>query len=314
MRADLLHVVTAVSNPIRWASRTALARAAIGEWIADGANVTLVECAYGDRDYELADIPGVNHIPVRARTVVWGKECLLNIGVSRLPHDARYIAALDADIHFRKRSWAAETVHALQLYPVVQPWVDAYDLGPNDEHLQAHKSFCSLHQAGKPVVPTGPRFWKFAGGPYDYSHTGYGWAYTRAFLDEVGGLIEIAGMGSADHHMAYALVGEVDSSMPSAEVSSAYADALRRWQMRAIQAANYKLGSVPQTIEHAFHGRKEARGYQSRWSMFLEHGFDPETDLKRNSYGVLEFAGNKPDLERTFEQYLRSRDEDVGSA
>jgi hypothetical protein len=42
-------------------------------------------------------------------------------------------------------------------------------------------------------------------------------------------------------------------------------------------------------------------------------GFDPSTDLKRNTDGVLEFAGNKPDLERAFDRYLRSREEDVNT-
>jgi hypothetical protein len=32
--------------------------------------------------------------------------------------------------------------------------------------------------------------------------------------------------------------------------------------------------------------------------------------LKRNSYGVLEFSGNKPDFERMFDNYLRAREED----
>ena len=45
--------------------------------------------------------------------------------------------------------------------------------------------------------------------------------------------------------------------------------------------------------------------------MFLEHGFDPATDLKRNSFRVIEFAGNKPGLERAFDRYLRAREEDV---
>lgn len=313
MRADLLHVVTAVTNPIRWKSRIALARDAIRAWVAEGANVTVVECANGERPYELDDIAGATHIPVRAYTVSWSKESLINIGIGRLPQDAKYIMTADADIHFRKRGWAAETVQALQLYSVLQPWTDAYDLGPNDEHLQAHKSFCSLYASGKPVVPTGPKFWKFAGGAYDYSHTGFVWAWTRRFLEEVGGLIEVAGMGSADHHMAYGLVGQIDKSLPGA-VSGSYANALRRWQMRAVRSANFKIGAVPQTIEHRFHGRKEKRGYISRWDMFLRHGFDPETDLKRNTYGVIEFAGNKPGLERDFEAYLRSRDEDVDSA
>jgi hypothetical protein len=32
--------------------------------------------------------------------------------------------------------------------------------------------------------------------------------------------------------------------------------------------------------------------------MFIERQFNPHADLKRNSYGVLEFSGSKPDLER----------------
>jgi hypothetical protein len=44
--------------------------------------------------------------------------------------------------------------------------------------------------------------------------------------------------------------------------------------------------------------------------MFISQKFDPFTDLKRNSYGVLEFSGSKPDLERLFHNYLRDREED----
>ena len=31
---------------------------------------------------------------------------------------------------FRRDDWAMATLHALQHYDVVQPWSDAYDLGP----------------------------------------------------------------------------------------------------------------------------------------------------------------------------------------
>ena len=39
--------------------------------------------------------------------------------------------------------------------------------------------------------------------------------------------------------------------------------------------------------------------------------FNPLEDLRRNSFGVLEFDGNKPELEREFDRYLRSRQEDA---
>jgi len=38
--------------------------------------------------------------------------------------------------------------------------------------------------------------------------------------------------------------------------------------------------------------------------MFLDCGFDPVTDIKRNTFGVLEFLGIKPKLERAFDRYL----------
>jgi hypothetical protein len=47
--------------------------------------------------------------------------------------------------------------------------------------------------------------------------------------------------------------------------------------------------------------------------MFLDCGFDPAIDLKRNTFGVLEFSGVKPNLERAFDRYLRSREEDVNT-
>jgi hypothetical protein len=312
---ETLYVVTCVANPLRWQSRIALARAAIVDWLREGnVHVTLAECVYGSRGYDLANLAGerVTHVPLRATTMAWSKECLLNLAIAKLPPGAAKIAALDADITFRRAGWATETLASLDLYPVVQPWDTAYDLGPHDEHVQTHKSFASLFHAGKPVVAAGERFWKFNGGPYEYAHTGYAWAWGRRTLDHIGGLFEVGGMGSGDHHMAHGLIGEEARSLPK-DVSAGYRNAVASWASRAAAEVNGKLGFVHGTIEHPFHGRKADRGYQSRWKMFLDHGFDPATDLKRNTHGVLEFSGSKPDLERSFDRYLRSRNEDVNS-
>lgn len=317
MRAETLHIVTCVANPIRWESRIRLAIEAIKNWLQEpNVHVTLVECAYGARPFDLValgDHSRVTHVPVRATTLVWNKECLLNLGIQRLPHDAKYIGTFDADVHFRKPGWAAETVHALQLYPVVQPWKTAYDLGPNDSHIQTHTSFASIFHEGRPVSPTGPKFWKHDGGPYDYAHSGFAWAWVREILDRIGGLFEAGGMGSGDHHMALAIAGVADKSMPG-DTDPEYRNAVMLWQQRALTHINGKLGYVPGTIEHQFHGSKRRRYYVDRWGMFVTHQFSPSRDLKRNTFGVLEFAGNKPALEREFDRYLRSRFEDSNMA
>jgi hypothetical protein len=119
-------------------------------------------------------------------------------------------------------------------------------------------------------------------------------------------------MGSGDYHMALGMVGNYKASVP-ASVSVGYANSIASWATRATIEVNGKLGFVRGTIEHPFHGRKSDRGYQTRWKMFLDSGFDPSIDLKRNTYGVLEFSGAQPNLERAFDRYLRAREEDVNT-
>jgi len=158
MHPHLLHVITAVSNPLRLKSRIKLYRAFEAHMVASGVQLTVVECAYGKRDYECADTPGVRHIQVRAKSLVWAKENLINIGIARACQDdseARYFGVFDADIYFRSPTWAADTVHALQIYDVIQPWSTAYDLGPKGEHIAAHTSFCKQLFLGAPVC--GPK-------------------------------------------------------------------------------------------------------------------------------------------------------------
>jgi hypothetical protein len=275
-----------------------------------GVSLTVIECAYGEEDHRCA-IEGVNHIAVRAKTRVWNKENLLNIGVHRTP-EARYIAWIDADVVFRREDWALATLQALQHYDVLQPWSDAYDLGPNGEHMAVHRSFCRQYFHRQPMVPTCHPYWNGDGGPNIYPHSGYAWAMTRQAFDWVGGLFELGGMGSGDHHMALALIGRADASVP-AGVHETYRREVERWEGRALRHINRNIGYTAGTIEHMFHGRKSDRGYHSRWEMFVKNAFDPLDDLKRNSHGVLEFASNKPELRHDFDLYLQSRNEDINS-
>jgi hypothetical protein len=301
MNSSQLHVVTVIANPIRWKSRVALYKDFERNMIESGVQLTLVECAYGDRPFELDGNPLVNHVGVRAKSVLWNKENLINIGISRLPGDAKYIAWIDADISFRKKDWAFETVHSLQQYDFVQPWSDCYDLGPNDDHIAVHRSFCRLWHDRKPIVPSG--------GNYQFAHPGYAWAATRTALDWLGGLIETAALGAGDHHMALGLIGRVAESVPG-NITPSYLRPLLQWQARARTHIAGNISYVPGSIEHAWHGSKDKRKYVDRWSIITKYQFDPDRDLKRNSWGVLELAGNKPELRHAIDAYFRARDED----
>ena len=301
---DTLHVVTAIANPIRWESRLRLYREFEQHMLDSGVRLTVVECAYGDRPHELAGAH-INHVPVRSKTLVWNKENLLNLGFARLPHDWKHAAWIDADVEFRKPGWAGETVHALQQYDIVQPWSDCYDQGPDDDHLAAHRSFARMVQDGQKIAVSDEGAGRFA-------HPGYAWAATRRALTLLGGLVETAALGAGDHHMALALIGRVLESVPGG-VTEGYLRPLLRWQDRATQHIAQNIGYVPGTIEHGWHGSKEKRAYIDRWTILTRNSFDPEADLIRNTWGVLELAGSKPALRRDIDRYFRSRDEDSNS-
>jgi hypothetical protein len=66
---ETLYIVACVTNPLRWRSRIALARAALADWLKEpNVHITLAECAYGSRGWDLADLVSarVTHIPLRA--------------------------------------------------------------------------------------------------------------------------------------------------------------------------------------------------------------------------------------------------------
>jgi hypothetical protein len=174
--------------------------------------------------------------------------------------------------------------------------------------MEVHRSFCRLVYEGKPIVQ-GPNA---KSGPYHFGHPGYAWAWRREALTQLGGLIETAGLGAADHHMALALIGRVDDSIPG-NLTEGYKAPLRLWQSRAERHICRNISYVPGTIEHPFHGDKQLRQYVSRWDILSSERFDPSTDLRKNVNGVIELAGNKPGLRTKIDRYFRSRNEDANS-
>ena len=308
MRADLLHVVTCVANPVRWESRIRLARDFIAHMKASGVRLTVVECAYGERPHELSGIDGIRHVPVRANTMAWSKESLLNIGIRALPWDAKYVAWIDADVVFRRADWAAETVHALQIVPVVQTWSEALDLGPRGEIMTVE---------GQQVFRCFAQVWREHPGElcdrgyfrYHHSHCGYAWAARMDALNAFGLLMDRSGAGAADHQMAMGMVGRIDGAIHGGCTDS-YKAFVRAWGRRAFAVVQGHIGYVPGRIEHFFHGAKHKRQYLPRWEFLIRHGFDPLTDVHPNRWGVLELSTNKPELRRAVEAYFHARDED----
>lgn len=332
-----LWVVTAISNPVRFKTRYALYRKFRDHVTRQlGLPLVTVEAAYGDdRDHQVCDAPsggdgeevvvqgrtpgGVRTIDVRVRnrSQVWLKENLWNVGARALPHDCKYVLFCDADVEFTNRHVATEIVHALQEYRVVQPFETVADLGPDGQIMDVHRSFGWCHANGWEWKPQSDgRGGYYCRKPKDAGpegfgnawHPGYAIAFRRGVLDRLG-LLETGVLGAGDMHAMAALVGKAHLSYPP-RIHKNYKKQVLAWQTRAAEVVDGELGFVPGTLLHHFHGSKADRKYVSRWTILVEHQFDPEADVYRNAQGVMELEDRRPGLRDAIKAYFRQRNED----
>ena len=303
-----LYVVAPIVNPSRYRSRYTLYREFESYITNAGAILYTVEAAYGDRDFEITDPSNPRHIRLRTNHEVWHKENLINIGVSRLPADWKYVAWIDADVSFARPDIVTETIHQLQHFSVVQMFTQATDLGPRYETLQTFDGFVAQWMAHRTRhVPDYPK-------PAQYGnwHPGYAWACRRDAWDHLGGLLDFSIIGSADRYMADALIGEVAQSL-SAEIvrdCPTYTQWCLEWQARAERHLKRNLGFVDGLLLHYFHGAKKNRGYINRPSILWNNQFDPSRDIKRDWQGLWQLTDQKISLRDQLRGYFRARDED----
>lgn len=280
-----VHVISVVSNPMRYNSRWDLYRQFEEDITRKGANLWTLEVQTGARLHQVTKQEHPQQFLLSSSNltgIVWIKENMQNLAVQQLTAhhpNWRKVIFTDADVRYEK-GWVEETANMLELHPVVQPWSHAVDLGPDgaatSTTMQMSYAYCHVHG----IEPkSGSNYTK--GG-----HPGYSMAFRREFFNHLGGLIETGALGSGDRHMMCALVNKVHESFHP-DVSKGYKDALYIWQDRANKYVKRNLGYVPCVIRHGFHGSKSNRHYGSRWQILKKWQFDPATDLKRDSSGVL---------------------------
>jgi len=107
---DLNHfaVITVVFNPIKYRSRYELYHKFDEHMTRSGVILLTVECIFEiderfglpKQKFEITRPKDPRHLQIKAPSVLWLKENLINIAVKRLPSYIEYVAWLDADIEF----------------------------------------------------------------------------------------------------------------------------------------------------------------------------------------------------------------------
>lgn len=309
-----LHVVTCISNPVRFKSRYKLYRE-FAERMLKEPDVIFwtAELAFGDRPHEITDYRNPNHLQVRSPDELWHKENLQNLMVERIPDDGLPIAFIDADVIFMNPHWVRETVEQLEHYEVVQMFSQSIDLGPN-YGLVKGETRIGMAYSFTQGIPAAE--WVSTG--YDQrqlktgGHCGYAWAWRRSAFNTVGGLFDRSFVGASDWFMACGLMGEIDIAIPG-NAHPNFRRRLLEWGERA-RGLRRNVGYVEGLLGHYWHGPKSQRGYFWRNSILETELVDPDVDLIVDAQGVHHLNDDGTDrymrIRNNFRNYFRSRNED----
>jgi hypothetical protein len=256
---DVLYVIAVVSNPARFDKRYQLFKE-FCKRMENEKQVKLirVELQQGHR-------PFITNSEIRLKTdhELWYKENLINIGVSKLPKNWKYMAWIDTDVEFQNKKWVQETIDQLQTYKVVQLFSHCVDMGIRTEAMHVHIGFMYQYCNGETWKE--PRY----GGTW---HPGYAWAITREAFNSIGGLMDFPILGSGDHHMALAFIGLGDRYINS-KLNKNYKLLCEIFQERCEKFIKRSIGFVHGTITHYFHGNKADRRYQDRWQILIKNDY-----------------------------------------
>ncbi|MDP1569406.1 MAG: hypothetical protein Q8L86_05325 [Vicinamibacterales bacterium] len=274
---------------------------------AQGVPLAIVELAFGDAPFRVADEAADLVVRRRSRTTLWHKERLLTLGVAALPEACRAVAWIDADVIFEDAGWADATRAQLKTVAVVQPFETACWLGPGE----------TAAAAGAPTLPgfaatmarTADR--RAALTRFErHGHTGFAWAARRDFLT-AHGLYDRAIVGGGDFIAAHAFAADHDylrgrhlalRRSPPAERA-----AIAAWGTPVAEATGGRIGWVPGRVLHLHHGDWQSRGYDERQAILHRAEFDPMADLTLDEAGCWQWASDKPALHAEVAAYFAAR-------
>jgi hypothetical protein len=203
-RNDALWVITSYFNWCRYDSKWHNYLEFRRRMEADGVNLLTVECAMTGSEFQLPRDPSV--IQVRASSVLWQKERLLNIGLENLPASARFVAWVDCDLIFSNQKWQQQTVATLERFGVVELYenmirLPAGRMRPLPEDKPSNSFMAGMRAAAIGAVK--PRL----------GHPGFAWAARRDVLEACGGFYDGCIVGGADRVMAHAWFGDFHNNI-----------------------------------------------------------------------------------------------------
>lgn len=296
-----LHVIAVVSNPCNYKIRYQLATEFIHRMEKE-PNIILyiVELVYNEQEFVITSSENKRHLQLRGKTPLWHKENMINLGIKYLlPTDWKAVAWIDADVEFDSAHWATDALKLLntETKDFVQLFTHCIDMNYDKTIMNIFTSFgyqyCNNFKKG-----VGTNYW----------HPGYAWACNRTAYDKIGKIYDSAILGAGDNIFSHAFINLAVNVLKTG-MSQEYINHVNLSLQDKITGV--KLGYVPGSIKHYFHGSKQNRNYITREDILIKYQYNPYTDITYDANGLIVPTDNLPkEFWDDIMNYFKSRNED----
>jgi hypothetical protein len=339
-----LWLITTYFNPYHYAVRRANYQCFADNLRSSNLNLVTVECAFNDDPFELP--PDGSTIQIRGHDLMWQRERLLNIGIASLPNDVKKVAWVDAELLFTNPNWAQETSAMLDSFPVVQLFHQIILLPPGKRNGTDHDPVLQGFGYRQMVDPNNSKLT----GISKHGETGFGWAFRREILENhglydahIGGdadhLMAHAMCGDFDcpcvnEVFITSLIDRIPRLRRTGfarlfrkyvppnvrqrikgptlynTVNTPFYGHFLNWATGFYDDIQGRVGAVPGTVLHLWHGNLARREYMERREILKSQAFDPLRDLRMGENGCWEWNSDKPELHMWIREHFQRRRED----
>lgn len=271
--------------------------------VSQGANLLTVELTFGDSEPELSNTSYGKIIQLKANSVMWQKEQIINYALDNYMGNEKTFAWIDCDVLFKDNSWIKQAEEKLEKADIIQLFKKVYLLkkgeisygGAHNMFFQSvlwqykiHKNW--LERRRNKELP--------------FSHPGFAWAARRDVFKD--GLYPYSITGSGDTLMVDSLLNSWDIHSYSRKFTQEMWTSINRWKNKL---KNITLDYIPEDIYHLWHGSIKNRAYTTRHNILVDYNFNPDKDviIKNN---VLEWNSDKLELHNAVKEYFFKRNED----
>lgn len=202
----------------------------------------------------------------RLGSAVQQREALYNYALSQLPRDCDVVLFVDADVLFSE---------PVRLEPLLREALTTCDV------VQCCDRIYHLDATGRPLDVFEAAFAASAHGRKSH-FPGFGWAFRRQTLHQLGGFFEGCVVGGFDSILATA--AGVSQFKPAIELNAgaAFRAQFSAWQ-RLASGVLLRPGFIPLQLQHLWHGSLASREYTVRYHSLQD--LDPARHLAHTEYG-----------------------------